>query len=236
MRGTVDRKAGDLERELMGRLRALTEENRRLSPALEAAQKLVDHRRTTDELIEQGLRDAVRLGELQEDIQDLEGKREALRQIVDQNVAALRQQFEETLLAMHGALELLSGAQDFARAMESRLSALLEELKEVEFISGDGDDGSQFDVQRQALPNVESIEEAQAESADHESPFRRLGQDGPAFPQVRLEDTGEVPQEGPWDKGAAEPGPASPQGPGATGETDISKEQTPGDKVRTEAR
>ncbi len=48
-------KAGDSAAELIERLRALADENENLRAALEAAQRLIEHRRSLDEVIGQAL-------------------------------------------------------------------------------------------------------------------------------------------------------------------------------------
>jgi len=242
---TVDLGAGDLERELMGRLTALAEENRSLSKPLEATQRLVEHRETVDELIGQALRDAVGLAELQVELQELKVRRESLRQIVDQDAEVLKKELKQMGSCLQDALGLLSRVEDLGRELETKLSSLADRLDHVELVHREDEQVPESRADLEDLSGVEGGEVAQAESAEEESPVgeRRqetrdslaatLEQEGEDVPKPRAETESTPAGEG-SEEGLVDPIPVSPSVVGPEGETDTSMQQTPSDKVQTE--
>lgn len=234
--GLGEEKVADSEQELIEHLTALAEENKNLRSTLEAAQRLIEHRRTLDEVIAQALKDALGLGreleepgagaaerereKLQEELQEIKAQREAIRQIVEQDAEALERQLEQMVSCLRGAFDPLSDAKDLGRELEAYLSLLVQRLEQMGLVHRQESEVPQSSVESQGAVEDERKEEGQAESAAEEkSELAGMGAEAGTPLQVTLEQEGEdVPEspaetEGGWEKEGGEEGRAdSPEG------------------------
>lgn len=186
-------KAGDSEAELTERLRALADENKNLRAALEAAQRLIEHRRSLDEVMAQALRDALGLGmepeepgdeamerareKLKEEIEELTAQREALGQSIEQDARALEEQLKRLDSSLKTASSLLREAQDIGRQLQMHLSSLAERLEQLEVVWQG--------VERVAVSTA--LPEAAPEEEGGEEVLAKLAEERPETEAVREE-------------------------------------------------
>lgn len=133
----------EADSELLKRLTDLASDNKSLRTALEAAQRLIEHRHSLDEVIEHALKDALALRKEAEEAKDrgLEGEgesqrqaviasqTEALTQIVEQDVKALAGRLERLSSSLQLALSLLQEVQELGAQLEGRLVSVVERLE-----------------------------------------------------------------------------------------------------------
>jgi hypothetical protein len=135
----------------MERLATLAEENNGLRGTLEAAECLVRHRQTLDEVIGQALEGALGVvggveaaeeekEKAEQELEELKAQREELREVVKQDGQVVAVHLEQMVCSLEGAMDLLSNAWDLGREFEAHVLSLVERLDGM-VLAPRGEDG-----------------------------------------------------------------------------------------------